>query len=146
MSLSVSAKDPNVLGFTPQCTALHCMHMPGCLIQDMPSFSFSLESSSSIRDPGRHSHCASEPCRSPGTLGSDLAAAFPHVCECLGKVLPQGSQHLTCSIPAPGLIRRSHLVPLSLLPRVDRFGEFSFVVHDSYFQTYWWLYKQQPEV
>ncbi|CAI9176858.1 unnamed protein product [Rangifer tarandus platyrhynchus] len=112
----------------------------------MPSFSFSLESSSSIRDPGRHSHHASEPCRSPGALGSGSAAAFPHVCECLGMVLPQGSQHLTCRTPAPGLIKRSHLVPLSLLPRVDRFGEFSFVVRDSYFQTYWWLYKQQPEV
>ena len=44
------------------------------------------------------------------------------------------------------LSRGTHLVLLSLLPRVDRFGEFSFVVHDSYFQTYWWLYKKQPEV
>lgn len=73
----------------------------------MSSFSFSLESSSSIRDLGRHSHYASESCRSPGALGSGSAAAFPHVCECLGKVLPQGSQDLLCRTPAPGLIKRN---------------------------------------
>lgn len=73
----------------------------------MPSFSFTLGSSSSIRDPGRHSHYASEPCRSPGALGCGSAAVFPHVCECLGKVLPQGSQYLLCRTPAPGLIKRN---------------------------------------
>lgn len=126
------------------CIALHAYAR--VLDTGYDQFQFFPESSSSIRDPGRHSRYASEPYRGPGALGCVLAAAFPHVCECLGKVLPQGSQHLTCRTPAPGLIKRNHLVALSLLPRVDRFGEFSFVVHDSYFQTYWWLYKQQPEV
>lgn len=128
MSLSVSAKEQNVLGSTPRCIALPAY--PGVLdrMYPIPLLPTPPEGCSSIRGQG-HTQLLCPRATQKHWKPSDLVllrTSLGGVGQG-GALPPRDPQLLICKILALGLIS---LVLCSLLPHVEEFREFSFVAHD----------------